>query len=260
MTWAGERRLQYIGGIALFAVLVSGGVYWKYFKKTPTCSDNIQNGTETGVDCGGICVRYCKNEITNPKVRWQLPFVVTPTSTTAVAYIEHGFAGVSARTVNYKFDVYDADGSIIATRTGSTFVGTVGKSAIVEPLIQVDGSKVAQVRFSFVGDTIWEKTDPDVSTFVIKTDITRAEAFEAGTRVRALLENKTDTTFTNMPVVVLLHNDDDNTIAASTKIVDSLPANQNKEIVFTWPDTTLVKKINRIEVLPRINPFTLPQK
>jgi hypothetical protein len=260
MTWAGERRLQYIGGIALFVVLVSGGVYWKYFKKTPTCSDNIQNGTETGVDCGGICVRYCKNEITNPKVRWQLPFVVTPTSTTAVAYIEHGFAGVSARTVNYKFDVYDADGSVIATRAGSTFVGTVGKSAIVEPLIQVDGSKVAQVRFSFLGDIVWEKTDPTISTFVIKTDITRAENFEAGTRVRALLENKTDTTFTNIPVSVILYDTNENAIAASVATLDILGAKQNKEIVFTWPDTTLLKKINRIEVLPRINPFTLSQK
>lgn len=241
----------------LFVALASGGVYWKYFKKAPTCTDGITNGTEKGVDCGGICITYCKNEISNPRIRWQLPFVITPTATTAVAYIEHGFAGVSARTVQYKFDIYDTNGSIIATRTGSTFIGTVGKSAIVEPLIQVDGSKVAQVRFSFNPDIIWEKTDPTVSTFVIKTDNTRKERFDAGTRVYAILENKTKTTFIDLPVVVILYDKNQNAIAASTRLVSALPASQNKEIIFTWPDEALAQKIDRIEVLPRINPFTI---
>ena len=40
-------------------ILVSGGNWWR-FKLTksdalPTCNDGIQNGTETGIDCGGIC-------------------------------------------------------------------------------------------------------------------------------------------------------------------------------------------------------------
>jgi hypothetical protein len=260
MTWAGTRRLQYISGAMVFAVLVSGGVYWKYFKKIPTCTDNIQNGTEVGIDCGGICARYCKDEITNPKIRWQLPFVVTPTSTTAVAYIEHGFAGVSARSVAYRFDLFDADGSVIATRTGSTFIGTAGKSAIVEPLIQVDGTKVSKAKITFLGDIVWERTDPDISSFVIKTDITSKEIFSAGTRVRALLENKTDVEFATIPVVAIVYDDKENAIASSIAIVPSLPANQNREVVFTWPDTTLTKKIVRIEIIPRINPFTISRR
>ena len=257
MTWAGERRLQYIGGVMIFAALVTGAVYWRYFKKAPMCTDGIQNGTETGIDCGGICSNYCKNDIADPKIIWHRSFTVTPTASTAVAYITHGYAGASTRNVKYRFELFDANENVLATRDGNTFIGTVGNTAIVEPLIQVAGAQVARVKFSILGNILWEKTDPTISSLVIKTDINTIEPFSAGTRVRSLLENKTDVSFSNIPVAIILYDKDDNAIASSVANLPDLPANQNKEVVFTWPDMTLAKQIVHIEVLPRINPFTL---
>jgi hypothetical protein len=51
-------------------ILVGGGNWWR-FKLTkqgvaPSCTDGIQNGTETGIDCGGSCPNVCLLQINLP--------------------------------------------------------------------------------------------------------------------------------------------------------------------------------------------------
>ena len=46
-------------------------------KKVPTCFDGLQNGQETGVDCGGESSKVCQEEINNLVVWWERPFKVT---------------------------------------------------------------------------------------------------------------------------------------------------------------------------------------
>ena len=51
-------------------ILVSNGNWWRFkFTKegvAPSCTDGIQNGTETGVDCGGSCPNVCLLQINLP--------------------------------------------------------------------------------------------------------------------------------------------------------------------------------------------------
>jgi hypothetical protein len=35
-------------------------VYKSFFVEIPTCSDVKQNGSETGIDCGGSCTQVCR--------------------------------------------------------------------------------------------------------------------------------------------------------------------------------------------------------
>ena len=47
-----------------------GGGWWRFILAkqgvTPTCNDGIQNGTETGIDCGGTCSNPCLAQINLP--------------------------------------------------------------------------------------------------------------------------------------------------------------------------------------------------
>jgi len=51
-------------------ILVGGGGWWRFkFTKqgvAPSCTDGIQNGNETGVDCGGSCPNVCLLQINLP--------------------------------------------------------------------------------------------------------------------------------------------------------------------------------------------------
>jgi hypothetical protein len=256
MVWAERRRLAYMSGVLIFLGAVGFFIYHKATSVPPTCFDHKQNGGEVGVDCGGGCLQYCPNELADPKVRWVRSFEVTPNIVHAVAYIEHGYPISSAQKVRYQFKLYDDKNSIITERVGTTYLGPMGRTAIVESLIPTGNIKVATTRFSFLPPIPWEKSDPAFSQIVIKTDRTLLEAYDGGTRLTVTLDNQSRYSFTNMDTVALLYDASDNVITASKILVPSLSGLGKETVYFTWPNKIDPKSVRTIEVIPRFNPFS----
>lgn len=256
MVWAQRRKLAYTTIVFIFFGMLVFLGYRKATNVPPTCFDNKKNGTETGVDCGGGCFQYCPNELPDPKVRWVRSFEVTPGIVQSVAYIEHSYPTAAAQTVRYQFKIYDEKNSIIAERSGSTYLGPMGRTAIVEPLIPTGNSKVATTRFSFLPPIPWQKTGGIFSQIVIKTDRLLLENYTGGTRLTATLENKSRYSFSNIDVVGLLYDKNDNVITASKILLPSLKGESSETVYFTWPQKIDTDSVRVIEVLPRINPFS----
>jgi hypothetical protein len=256
MTWAERRKLTYIGAL----LLVVGGVSFLAIRNAlstpPTCFDGKRNGGESGVDCGGSCTFYCRNELSEPRVRWVRTFPVTQGVVHAVAYIEHSYPTAAARKVNYIFKLYDQKNTLITERTGSTFLGPMGTSAIVETIIPVGNEVPATARFSFTTPTPWEKIPSVFSQVVIKTDRTLLEQYAGGTRLSVTLENTSEYSYTDIDLVAILYDKNGNAITASKILVPSLDAKSNKVVYFTWPIGVPRDLVQRIEVIPRFNPFT----
>lgn len=240
----------------MFFSLVGFLIFHKVTNVAPTCFDHKKNGDETNVDCGGGCLQYCPNELTDPKVRWVRSFEITPGVVHAIAYIEHSYPVASAKTVGYSFKLYDAKNVLITERTGTTYLGPMGRTAIVETLIPTGNIPVATTRFSFVDPIPWEKTDASFSQVVIKTDRTLLEKFSGGLRLTATLENKSRYSFTNMDVVAVLYDKNDNAITTSKILLPSLPAQSSQVVYFTWPLSIDATSVRTVEVLPRVNPFS----
>lgn len=85
---------------------VGTGLWWRFVLVkqgiTPTCTDGIQNGSETGIDCGGTCPNSCVSQI-------NLPVTFEGTS---VDYTVTDFGGnVSTKVV----DPTDASNTVIRT-------------------------------------------------------------------------------------------------------------------------------------------------
>lgn len=255
MTWSERRKLAYGGGLFIVVASILGIILFQLTKVTPTCFDSKKNGDEVGVDCGGGCLQYCANELAQPKVRWVRSFEISPGVVHVIAYIEHSYPGAAARKATYQFKLYDAKNSLITERSGSTMIGPMGRSAIVETLVQTGNSTVAVPRFSFTEPVPWEKVDPTFSQVSIKTDRTFLEQFDGGTRLTATLENKNRFSFADMEVVAILYDNRDNAVTASKTLVSNLPAIGSQTIYFTWPQKIDPKTIRRIEVIPRVNPF-----
>lgn len=260
MDWAQRRKLVYVLIVLVFFGAIGYGIYHKATDITPTCFDNKKNGDEAGVDCGGSCNTYCANELADPVVQWVRVFPVTPGIVHAVAYVQHGYPLSAAKTVGYEFKLYDDKNNLLVDRKGTTFLGTAGKTAIVETLIPVANGTVALARFSFIDPIIWQKVSPDFSQVVINTDRNSTEIFSTGdsavpsTRLTATLQNKSRMNFTDMDVVAIFYDKDGNAITSSKILLPSLPALQSKVVYFTWPYP--VRGIARTEIIPRVNPFT----
>jgi hypothetical protein len=256
MTWAERRKLTYMGSI----FIIVGGVAFLALRSVlstpPTCFDGKRNGRESGIDCGGACTFYCKNELAEPKVRWVRTFQVTPGIVHAVAYIEHSYPTAAARKVDYQFKLYDQKNTLITERSGSTFLGPMGTSALVETLIPVGSAVPALTRFSFTTPVPWEKIPGQFSQVVIKTDRSLLEPYSGGTRLSVTVENTSHFAFENMELVAILYDKNDNAITASKVLVPTLGAATSKVVYFTWPFAIDRDSVVRTEVIPRFNPFT----
>lgn len=258
MNWAQRRQLTYVMSFLVVVGLVTFLIVRNATHVEPTCYDGKRNGDEVGVDCGGVCAFYCRDELADPKVRWYRFFDISQGLIHAIAYIEHASPAAAAQKADYEFRVYDEKNNILTTRAGSTYIGPMGRSAIVETLIPVGNTVPALVRFSFVGDIVWEKIPPAFAQVVIKTDRYLLESFDGGTRLTATLDNQSRISFEDMEVVAILYDKSDNAIAVSKSALERLPAQSSATAYFTWP-TQLREKTARVEILPRINPFSASQ-
>lgn len=256
MVWAQRRKLTYMTGLLTFLFVVSFFVFQSVTSVTPTCFDNKKNGGESGIDCGGKCLQYCPNELFEPKIRWSRSFEVTPGVVHAVAYIEHSYPMASAKNVKYQFRLYDANNVLIAQRDGTTYLGPMGRTAIVETLIPTGNIKIADTRFSFSSFIPWQQSDVSFSQVVIKTDRTILENFSNGTRLTAILENQSRYSFSNFDVVAILYDKSGNAITSSKILLPSLSALSSETVYFTWPFTIDPKEVLNIEIIPRFNPFS----
>ncbi|MFZ4499953.1 MAG: hypothetical protein ACOYMZ_00450 [Minisyncoccia bacterium] len=255
MNWAERRKLTYIALVFLVCASIAFLVFRQLTSVVPTCYDLRKNGDEVGVDCGGSCLQYCPNELSNPKIRWVRTFQITPTVAQSVAYIEHNNPTAGAQIVGYTFKLYDEKNTLIIERSGKTFLGPLGRTAIVETLIPTGNVAVARTTLTFTEPIVWEKIPSAYSQVVVKTDRTLLEPSETGTRLIATLENTARYHFSNVDVVAILYDKEDNVITASKVLVPKIPALTTQTVNFTWP-FALPTEVLRTEIVVRFNPFT----
>lgn len=255
MTWSQRRKISYVVGLLTVLSVIAGFAIRQATQTAPTCFDNKQNQKEFGVDCGGPCAKYCVNELSDPKIRWKKVFEIRPGIYHAVAYIEHTYPTAAAQHVGYTFKMYDENNTLIAERSGTTFLGTMGRTAIVETLIKTGKAKPSLVRFTFNQPISWEKVSPLFSQAVFGVERTSLESFTGGTRLTAIVKNSNRIEFYGVPIVALLYDAQDNVITASQSIIPHLPAEESTTVSFTWP-FALSSDVAHIEIIPRTNPFT----
>lgn len=258
MNWAQRRQLLYIAIVLMVFFIVAGVSLYKTVTVAPSCFDGKKNGTELGVDCGrqSSCNKYCSGELQAPVVRWVRVFPVNEGYVHAVAYIEHGNPTAASYSASYTFRLYDKFNSLIVERKGTSYIGPAGKTAMVETLIPVGTTNPSEIRTTFAFDPLsWQKVSAKFSGVVINTDRTLLETTETGTRLTATIENESRYQFRTMDVAALLYDADDNVITASKALLPELDSLATKNVVFTW-SYRMPKKVVRIEIVPRFNPFT----
>ncbi len=254
MSWALRRQLLYLFGVFFVLGLIVFGIFYKTINVPPNCFDNKKNGTELGIDCGGICFTYCPAELSDPKIRWVRTFEITPGIVHAVAYIEHNHIEAASRKIKYSFKLYDERNSLIVERLGESFVGPMGRTAIVETLIKVEKSKPVKTIFSIIPDIKWEKISNDFSKVVIKTS-NSIDQFQGGIRITANILNQSNFNFKNLDIVAIIYDKNGNAITASKSVLSRLGSNNSATVYFTWPFN--IEEIDNVEIIPRFNVFNM---
>ena len=138
MTWALKRQISYIVILILFFGIFGFLIIYPSFNEVPTCADGRQNGNETGVDCGGSCLRACIFESDEVSVLWARSFLVVPERYNAVAYLENHNKSLAVNKIKYQFRFADKDNIYLGRRQGVAFIPPGRNFAIFERVVFLD--------------------------------------------------------------------------------------------------------------------------
>ncbi|MCX6751944.1 MAG: hypothetical protein NTZ87_00360 [Candidatus Nomurabacteria bacterium] len=260
MTWALKRQILYIVILILFFAICGFLIAYPSLNKAPTCFDGKQNGTETGMDCGGSCALQCLAQMDPVSVLWARAFRVVPGRYNAIAYLENHNKNTAINKINYRFRFADENNIYIAKREGSTYVPPSGKFAVFEPAIDVGNSIPVYTTFEFTQTPQWV-TIPQEKIDQLKVSVSNINLVneDISPALSATIKNDSLFTVRNINVVAILYDASHNAVSGSSTYLDSLFGGENKNVNFTWPEK-MPSKIVTKEIIPLYNIFFVKLK
>lgn len=233
--WASRRKNIILGAIALILTAVVFFGFWRYWYATPSCFDNLKNGDEAGVDCGGACVLVCSGDALSPIIKWDPRlFEVSPGVWSILVYVENPNIDTEATYAPYTFTIYDDAGSVLETRKGVTILPKNKTVGIFEGNITfAQKNKPKRATFEFDQGLIWNKN----TELVPDINITHSALLklESAPRVEANVKNISAKEIKNIELVAAIFDGSDNAIATSRTFVEKLKKDQGVDVFFTWP-------------------------
>lgn len=253
MDWQLRRKLMY--GFATLITISAVSVYFArdIFFPDPTCFDTKQNGFEIGVDCGGTCSLRCASEVVPLSVLWANALLSTKSTYDLVAMVSNKNINNASKYISYTFVVYNAEGRVIEEIQGKTITPLDGDFPIIRQNIHL--SQIPDKVTLQIEDTRHYKVDEKPTSPTVRV---MNERYEAGSvpRIYATLVNTKRTTVLNLPVRVVLFDQDNNAYAVGEMTIPRLEKEEVKEITFTWREELKSAPV-RIRVYPIFDPCTL---
>jgi Mg-chelatase subunit ChlD len=231
--WAFWRRVQYGLGFLTTSGLVLGFSYIVFFYNPANCFDSVMNGRESGVDCGGGCVRICTESVTPPRIVWAESFEITDGQYNAVAYVENANKFASTPELQYMFELFDGD-TVVAKREGKTILPPDSVYPIFEGRVFTEGKKVTHTKLTLKAADLWIPASVGREQF--KTSNIVLSGADLQPRLDVRLENSEVIGANEVEVVATLFNEAGDPVTSSQTYIDALAARSTKDIVFTWPN------------------------
>lgn len=255
MSWALKRRVIYLAIIIAFILVFCFWIAYPYFNIAPTCTDGKQNGTETGVDCGGSCVLACTSQVDPISILWSRAFQVVPGRFNAVAYLQNHNENVAIDKIKYKFRFADKNNIYVGKREGETFVPPKGKFVVFEPAIDVGNSIPVYTTFEFTEVPNWVQVSREEigQSKILVSDI-KLENENSEPKLTANIKNNSLLRIPDVSFVVILYDALGNALSASHTFIPVLKGEENASINFTWREPFLSPVVQK-EIIPMFNIF-----
>jgi Mg-chelatase subunit ChlD len=230
--WAFWRRVQYGSGFLVFIGLVVGFVYLGFFYAPDSCFDSQMNGSESGIDCGGGCVRICAAEVILPRVVWAESFEINAGQYNVVAYVENANRIAATPELRYTFELLSGS-EVVAVREGTTLLPPDSVYPIFEGRVFTNGKEVTDTRVTLEAADLWIPASVGREQFKMSNII--LSGADTQPRLSVSIENSEVVDADGVEVVATLFNNQGEPVTASQTYIDRLTARSDKDIVFTWP-------------------------
>ena len=260
IAWSTKRQLFYVVIVLAFIGISVLVISYPSLNKAPSCVDNKQNGTETGVDCGGTCAKACTSQVDQLSVLWARSFKVITGRYNAVAYVVNHNKSTGVQAITYRFRFADAKNVYIGKRDGTTFIPPGGNFAIFEPAIDIGNSIPVYTTFEFTQAPLWLQVPQDkIDQLKILVSNIQLTGEDASPKLSATIKNTSLFTIPNMGVVAILYDATGNALSASRTFLNQLAPLASSDINFTWPETFSLPVVAK-EIIPMYDIFSVKLK
>lgn len=257
MTWANKRKFFYLSIVALIFLFVLFLLIRPYLNRAPTCFDNKQNGKETGIDCGGNCLKACTLEVNEISILWARTFEVVPGRYNTVAYLENNNRNAVINSISYRFRFADKDNIYIGKREGTAYIPPSGKFAIFEPAIDLGNSVPVYTSFEFTQIPTWlQISEQKANQLKLLISDIKLENQDSLPKLSATIKNNSLFQIPNINVITILYNQKGNAISASKTYLDVLSGEESSNLIFTWPQP-FKEEVMIKEIIPIFNIFSV---
>ncbi len=215
------------------------GMYRVFFRVAPTCFDGKQNQNEQGIDCGGVCTVVCQETAVGENLQFkEVAFVQGgDKSYDVLGRVYNPNDVVGASTFHYVFELKDADGKVLTTRSGESFILPQETKSLIEiKLVTEEQPAVVTMKIS---DVVWEhfsgyRERPAINIYQkrynqLSTGVGFGEAF-------GLVVNESQYDFRSIYVNVILRDVNGKPLAFNTTRQDTLKASDQRDFRLLWPN------------------------
>ena len=233
--WSQKRKVFYVLAFAGVVILLTAYPVYQVTHPAPTCSDQKQNGAETGVDCGGACAAVCLAEVKQLHVVWAKAFPLEGGRYDLGAYVENTNATAGVKRARYALRVLDATGQILAERRGETEIPPASPVLLFETDVVFSGVlDHADVVFDSGDVALWTRASTAPSVVMTKNQMLKNT--DTKPRFDAVLVN-TDlvNSVTNLTLGAIIYDALRHPVAISRTYVDSVMKDSEEPVFFTWP-------------------------
>ncbi len=256
-SWSRNRKRIILGIVILALLVLVGGPAYLIFHQTPTCSDGVKNGDETGIDCGGSCRKLCTVE-SLPLIIKGDPRVIRVRGNEyeVVAVLENSNLNAEIGRARYRFQIYSAESAVpIKTISGETFVPRGATFAIFEgPVDFTEVGVPARATLEWEeASIVWERQTQTSQPLVVDNFDLRSAT--SSPRLEAVVKNESLQSVANVELTALLYDNTGSIFAVSKTFITRVEPTSETPVIFTWPEALSSEPVE-IKILTRILPDT----
>lgn len=242
--WSQRKKLSIYIIIVFILVALGVLIYFKYQEyKTPiaSCKDNIQNQDEKGVDCEGVCVVICKNNIRPIKSLYTKVIPSKYGIYDIVSMIENINVGKSTGVQAYKIKIYNASREQIKEISGKVHI----PDATRFPIILLGQSIADEAKFADI-----ELLDQDYMPVANHIDRVKVIDYKYDNQEKLLHIKLRNTSLnkSNKLIVKALIIDDTGVVATNESRASAVSGESESEVNMTWYESIDSLRNYRVEI------------
>lgn len=236
------KQIIYGSGYLLFFSLIIFFAYYFLFKPAPTCFDNKQNQSETGIDCGGPCQPCAIKNLSPIIVNWvkYLSSGESNQQTIVFAELQNVNQDWGAQSFAYTFTFFDANDAVIKRLDGVSFIYPAEVKYITD-IVNIPFQEVRRVDLVIQAPQWSNKEKFDKPILQLRQVNTgREDLHNQGPNVSGFILNQNPFPLKKVKLIAFLMNQDGFYVGVSKTEISQLPAFEEKNFKIIFPKNVVL--------------------